>query len=324
MDYKIKYLNYKKNYLILKNQLGGNNNSKYIYPDCIPGYSEIKNYLDYVSKFENYLHYESKNLKDLWLMIGATNKEIEGETYFDNTRFNKNYDITINGDYNDIDIKSKNLISLSYEFTLIVDELQIPIYKDIYDFLNKYLQNKFSKIIFDWSVTKFVYLHNIIPKLLTLLEPCGELFINTFKWSGIKNVNIFKKNNNKYFLHSQFGDIINLNDSKVMNELTHYSSQYQTIIIYTDMILKIYNLKELSKKADLDGGVTKKNFDEHISNSENERIENDEYVKQVIKDYETIIDYSKYSLEYIYDKYPNESIRQQTDIYEYFIIKRLF
>ena len=88
--------------------------------------------------------------------------------------------------------------------------------------------------------------------------------------------------------------------------------------------MQIYNLNGLSKYIEEDNGINKVILEQHVLNKENEKIDKEEYVNQVIKDYEEIIDYSKYSIEFIIGIYPNESIRPETNINEYFLIRKLW
>ena len=124
--------------MILKKQLAGNNNSKYIYPKNMVGFNEINKYSiynDYYNMFIKYLQDNSGKLCDLWLVIGATNQNINELNDLD--RFGRKYDISINGDYKEINLRSPDLISLSNEYTMSLHYYEESIvYEDIYTILN--------------------------------------------------------------------------------------------------------------------------------------------------------------------------------------------
>jgi aminoglycoside N3'-acetyltransferase len=211
------------------------------------------------------------------------------------------------------------IICLSNEYTMSLNYYEESIvYEDIYTILNEYLQEKFSKIIFDWSVTKFVYLKEVMPKLLTLLEPNGELFINSFKFGGMIYPYTFKKISNKYYLYDINNNKINLNDASIINDIIYYRSNNLILINYNDRNMKVHNIEELSKHVDEDGGIALDILEKHISNKENIKIENDNYIKNVKKDYEEIIDCSKFSFNFIDSTYPNESNREETNVNGFF------
>ena len=302
MDYQKKYFKYRNKYLVLKNQIAGNDTEKYIHPNRF-----LKNYSDYFNQFEKYLQRESTNLKDLWLVIGASNKGP------DLRRFKEKYDISITYYHDDIDIYNTELISLSNEKN------------DIFDFLNCYLQNKFSKIIFDWSVSKFFDLPETIPKLLSLLEFDGELYINSFRDIRMNKIYMFKSDSlNKYYLYSISNEIIDLSDEEIINKLSHYSSDIAVKIMLSDELKDVYNLKQLCKKIDKDSALSFLDISGHIS-VKHRKIDYENYKEQIIHDYKEIIDWSKYNIELKYRErlYPNESIRDETNIFEFFIIKKI-
>lgn len=304
MDYQQKYFKYRNKYLVLKNQIAGNDIKKYIHPNRL-----LKDYSDYFNQFEKYLQKESTNLKDLWLVIGASNK---GE---DLIRFKKKYDISITYFHDDIDIYNTELVSLSNEKD------------DIFDFLNCYLQNKFSKIIFDWSVTKFFHLSETIPKLLSLLEINGELYINSFKTSSLGGLYAFIKDEylDTYYLHYiTMNEKIDITDNKIIDKLIHYSSSDRVGIIFEGRLNQVYNLKDLCTKIDKDSGLSLLDISEHMS-LKHRNIDYENYKEQIINDYKEIIDWEKYNIELSYQKmrYPNESIRSETDVNEFFIIKKI-
>ena len=145
MDYQKKYLKFKNKYIILKKQLAGNNHEKYIYPKNMVGFNDLNKYSiynDYYNMFIKYLQDNNKYLCNLWLVIGATNQNINQLNDLD--RFGRKYDISINGDYKEINIRSPDLISLSNDYTMNLNYYEESIvYEDIYTILNEYLQEKF-------------------------------------------------------------------------------------------------------------------------------------------------------------------------------------
>lgn len=304
MDYQQKYFKYRNKYLVLKNQIAGNNIKKYIHPNRL-----MKDYSDYFNQFEKYLQRESTNLKDLWLVIGASNK---GD---DLLRFRGKYDIAITHSHDDIDIYNTGLISLSNEKN------------DIFDFLNCYLQNKFSKIIFDWSVTKFFNLSETIPKLLSLLEINGELYINDFKTLSLGGIYAFLKDKSldTYYLHYiTMNEKIDLTNKKIIDKLSHYALKPRIGLSIEGQFIQIYNLRELCTKIDKYSGLSLSDITEHMSTKHRE-IDYENYKEQIINDYKEIIDWTKYNIKLSYQKmqYPNESIRLETDVNEFFIIKKI-
>jgi len=318
MNYQEKYLKYKNKYLILNKQTSGHNKGKYIYPD--DKIKTSKNYHDYFINFMLYLRNKRDTLSDLWLVIGAANKDIS-----DYIRFKGQYDISINNNYPNIQLDNKLLITLSNEYYKDVNCESLPVYTDIYIYLNMYLRNKFSKIIFDWSVTKFVDLKILIPKLLTLLQPGEELYIDTFKFNFNKVTLVFQKVEEKYYLKKATGEAISLRDKKIIDELSHYSS---TMSVYVENsrsnLLQVYNILDLSKYIDENEGIDKKILEDHVLNSENEKIDHKKYIDQVIDDYSKIIKDARCSIEFIVGDYPNnpDILRPYTKINEYFLIKK--
>lgn len=131
------------------------------------------------------------NLNNLWMVIGATNKFNP-----DNERLGKEYDLSIDCESNYPE-SSNELITLGNENNTI------------YDKLNHILDDRFSQIIFDWSVTKFlrnVELERILPVLGDLLQKDGKLYIDEFSscpYGGCTGILWTEKENNKFFLQTQ-------------------------------------------------------------------------------------------------------------------------
>ena len=303
----------KNKYLILKKQLAGFNSGKHIYPKNMENFDCVNNYSELIKIVDSYLIKNSNKLNNLWLIIGATNNNDN-----DLSRFSEKYDISINLLDDEVNVKETELLTLSDADFYLYNKK----HKGLYDYLIDYLSNKFSKIIFDWSVTQFINLFNLIPKLLLLLQPDGELYINTFK-NPVKQLNIFKKESDKYYLYSIQNIKINL--KKEIKEFSNYDSN-KKVVIYTNFIFnEVFNLIELSKYVDdIDFGIPIDILDKHLEkNDENKIIDDKYYIDQIIEKCSSIIDYTKYNINYINDDYPNESNDNKTDIFGYFMIKKI-
>ena len=130
-------------------------------------------------------------INNLWMVIGASNRSTT-----DNERLGKEYDLSIDCESNYPE-SSNELITLGNENNTI------------YDKLNHILNNRFSQIIFDWSVTKFLKnkdLEKILPVLGELLQKDGKLYIDEFSscpYGGCIGLLWMEKVNNKYFLQTQ-------------------------------------------------------------------------------------------------------------------------
>jgi hypothetical protein len=320
MDYQKKYLNYKKKYLTLKKQLGGHTDGKYIYPSSIKGLLDTKSYISYRHKITQYLSINKDTLCDLWLVIGATNQNYVSNDIVlnDLDRFRWKYDFTITANIENIDIKNNDLITLHYMYTRDME---------IYNILNMILKEKFSKIIFDWAVTKFVDLKNLIPKLLSLLQTGGKLFIDTFKYNMNINIILFIEENETFYLFSQSREKINLKDKELIDKYLHYESPFKIKVLLNKNLFDLYQIRKLIQDVDESGyGIPKTIMENHLSLNNKKDLDQKEYVEQVTEDFKEIIDYSKYSINYINDMdlpYPNEPDRPEIYITEYFIIKKL-
>jgi len=130
-------------------------------------------------------------LNNLWMVIGATNKNKN-----DNERLGKEYDLSIDSETNYPE-SADELITLGNENN------------SIYDKLNHILNRKFSQIIFDWSVTKFITnddLEKILPILGELLQKDGKIYIDEFSscpYGGCIGILWTEKENDKYILQTQ-------------------------------------------------------------------------------------------------------------------------
>ena len=123
------------------------------------------------------------------MVIGATNNNPS-----DLSRFHEEYDITITG-FEKVNINEPNLISLySNDENLKKSPTKHKLYeesgsKNIYELLcnSLTLKERFSKIIYDWSTTKYILdndqIFNELAVIKDLIALNGKLYIDTFRQS---------------------------------------------------------------------------------------------------------------------------------------------
>ena len=152
-------------------------------------YNLLPKLLEYCNQPEN------QDLKNLKMVIGAT------DVYSgDVDRLGKEYDIAIDDSKSHCPDTDDGLLTIDSEKNTVYDKLE-PI-----------LNNKFSQIIFDWSVTKFIRnsdLSMILTKLGNLLQSGGLLYIDEFSscpYGGCVGILWTTKVNNKYYLQTQVYD----------------------------------------------------------------------------------------------------------------------
>jgi hypothetical protein len=152
-------------------------------------YNLLQKLLEYCGQPEN------QNLKNLKMVIGATDM-YSGDV----NRLGKEYDIAIDDSKSHCPDTDDGLLTIDSEKNTVYDKLE-PI-----------LSDKFSQIIFDYSVTKFIRnsdLSMIIPKLGNLLQSGGLLYIDEFSscpYGGCIGLLWTTKINNKYILQTQTYD----------------------------------------------------------------------------------------------------------------------
>jgi hypothetical protein len=162
---------------------------------------------DLLERFLEYCILKSE-LNNLWMVIGATNKNKN-----DNERLGKQYDLSIDSETNYPE-SADELITLGNENN------------NIYNKLNHILNGKFSQIIFDWSVTKFITndnLERILPILGELLQKDGKIYIDEFSscpYGGCIGILWTEKENDKYFLQTQVYN----------QEVQHYTMEKRRIL----------------------------------------------------------------------------------------------
>lgn len=184
--------------------------TKKIYPRNDPGLNLSDSYDNYQKIFFSYLDTQKNQLNDLWMVIGANNSDTDLE------RFQNDYDITIGSITNNLNIHESKLITLDYN--------------NIYRHLSKKLPYKFSKVIYDWSVTKFVKIFEDLPIIKELLSLYGVLYFDVIGGGGgIRNVASFREETDTYYLagsdfgiykptYNEFGkSYISLNGKKIYN-----------------------------------------------------------------------------------------------------------
>lgn len=147
-------------------------------------------------------------LNNLWMVIGATNKNKN-----DNERLGTQYDLSIDSETNYPE-SANELITIGNDNN------------NIYDTLNHILSGKFSQIIFDWSVTKFITnddLEKILPVLGELLEKDGKIYIDEFSecpYGGCIGILWTEKENDKYILQTQVYN----------QEVQHYTMEKRRVL----------------------------------------------------------------------------------------------
>ena len=302
--YKDKYLKYKNKYLNLKNLIGKGIIGKTIFPKNFNTYP-VPNYETY---FHNFLKYvkDNPNIRDLWMVIGARNNI---ETDLD--RFKNNYDITIdNITAGVIDVNQPDLLTLYNK-----DD---SLYGNIYSMLSWFLPNKFSKIIYDWSVIKF-FIDEIFTQLRIikgLLELNGELYITPINTGTRFAVEIFERDD-KYY--SKLGRNIikpeNLDDVK--NNYISYIGIWKG--------QRVYNIVELLKYMRPDGEILKNFIEYHMVLYPNDKVENKKYDDETYEKLKEIFIPDNYLIEYLDadtgdEEYPNNP--KNTRVPKYWKITR--
>jgi hypothetical protein len=242
-------------------------------------------------------------LKGLKMVIGASNKSPT-----DNERLGKEYDISIDCESNYPE-SSNELITLGNENNTI------------YDKLNHILNNRFSQIIFDWSVTKFLKnadIEKILPVLGELLQKDGKLYIDEFSscpYGGCSGVLWMDKENNKYFLKTQIYNTVlecfTMEKRRVLkNEKNHFVNKRQHFGIRDINTGNTYykiDLNKLFNNMDENG-----NFDEEmLKNVYSYRNESFQILANLFP--------KNFNIEFCEnDRYPNNSDR----IKEYWLISK--
>lgn len=243
-------------------------------------------------------------LNNLKMVIGANNKNSN-----DNERLGKEYDLSIDCESNYPE-SSNDLITLGNENNTI------------YDKLNHILNKKFSRIIFDWSVTKFiknVELEKILPVLGELLHVNGNIYIDEFSscpYGGCIGILWLGNENDKYFLQTQSYNTVleryTMEKRRILkNEKDKFVNKRQRYSIRDTNLGNSYDCVDLNKlfdSMDEDG-----NFDlEMLKNIHSFRNESFEILANIFP--------KNFNFEFFEDnKYPNNCER----IKEYWLITKI-
>ena len=199
--------------------------------------------------------------QNLWLVIGATNKntEIQGRIRNDLDRFHM-YDFAINNELEkDIDLKNNRLITFSFKALYLPSSVLT-----FYYFLAQKLPGTFSRILFDWSTQRFIPNEDfvkIVPMLKTMLQPGGELYLESsldYETSLKTEFMVpFELDNEtgRYFL--KYGSRVGVQKAREL----FGDSRCRAILPVGARIIKLYNIDDLMDK--LDEGVTLKELISH-------------------------------------------------------------
>jgi hypothetical protein len=195
-------------------------------------------------------------LNNLWMVIGATNRNKN-----DNERLGREYDLSIDSETNYPE-SADELITLGNENN------------NIYNKLNHILNGKFSQIIFDWSVTKFITnndLEKILPILGQLLQNDGKIYIDEFSscpYGGCIGILWTEKENDKYILQTQVYNQevqhYTMEKRRVLkNEKDRFTNKRQQFAIrdsYTGNTYKDIDMNKLFDNMNDDGTFNKEMF----------------------------------------------------------------
>lgn len=358
IEFKNKYLKYKNKYIILKDQLFftndtrikqiGGAHTKSIFPRDILQINESKTYTEYVTHFLQYLDSTGATLDDLWMIIGASNKNASHNAGGDLTRFGEEYDIAIQ-QYLPIDFHQSQLLAL---FSTIPDTeiytLSLYGYNEIstlyggkaniYEILAEKLPGKFSKIIYDESTTKYILDNDIIFNQLRAIEKLialnGELYIDTFRATfNYPRLYLELDTTKKYYnlIHSIWNNTTGTTCKTIVTKdmestyLKHNKIQV-TLTDSSGTIHTIYNPKKLFQYMKNDGSIHKLSIDGHLAKMDMHfLIDNQEHFNETNKKLELIFLPEKYKIEYKNDKivrYPNNPT-DSSKIIDFYLITRI-
>jgi hypothetical protein len=308
---------------------------KSIYPENIPQMNESETYTEYVTHFLNYLDSNNYQLNDLWMIIGANNNEPD-----DLPRFKDEYDISITAD--PINMKEPTLLSLYPDDDSInktVDVYKQLGFTNIYELLVDSLKpsDKFSKIIYDWSTTKFILnddkIFNELASIKKLIALKGQLYIDTFipdvfflnflteldKGYNFKIMNPDPNQTTKIVSNPYM-----LNQKETYKIYFGYNTPIQIWVYQNKEWVRIYNHKAILKYMEPNGYIPKEKIQEHISNTEqHELTEKIDHHNETMEKLSPIFNFPEYTIEYIINgKYPNNSSEEKTSITQFYLITK--
>lgn len=289
--------------------------------------SESKTYTDYVTNLISYLETKPE-LTDLWMVIGATNNNPS-----DLSRFYQEYDITITGEEK-VNMNETNLISLySNDENIKKSPTKHKLYeesgsKNIYELLSNSLtiKERFSKIIYDWSTTKYILdndkIFNELAVIKDLIALNGKLYIDTFRQSQTSPMYLKKDiASGNYYLKNDRDTIIVT--PKTLKNYVGYNKG-TTIRVYQDSFPIFYNPGVLFKYMNDDGSIPKTLIEEHILNASHyQDIEKTIHHTETMRRLNTIFPFPEYTIEYIENgKYPNNPSPTSILITDFYLITK--
>ena len=351
IEFKNKYLKYKNKYIALKNQLSftrgtqtkqtkqtGGLHDKSIFPRNIPRIVENTTYTNYVNNLQFYLG-ENPGLNNLWMMIGATNTNDPSDL----SRFQREYDITITGGDTPININEPNLLSLYSHDNDISESLPVAEhdlytrlgYRQIYDLLVRYLPHKFSKVIYDYSTTKFILtndkIFNELEVIKNLIALNGELYINTFRESMLSVLYLKVTDGQNYYLKDSTWDPITRTRSPEFNVTPDILERYigynkgYTIRVFQAGLPSINHPETLFTHMRPDGSIPKTEIDNRIRDSDyHAAIERTGHDVETMRRLNNIFPPAQFTIRYVQNtEYPNNSDIEGKCIYNFYLITRI-
>jgi hypothetical protein len=289
-----KYIELKKEINILLRK-----HKKKIFPKNILDSNKYRAYIDNFLKYIN----ETPNLDDLWMVIGISHRYPD-----DIQRFKNEYDIGICQNEADIIYSNEDISLLTYFKYFEFDHLSGGIYEHL---SLKNLKNKFSKIIYDWSVTRFrmtdsvgdktPFIFNDLKYIKDLISLYGVLYIDTFD-TGQYAILSPEFKYDKYYL--RYGKKLTPKVLSDVSDITKYSflisqSQKKNIISLLDAM-------------DLDGSISIEVFDNFIDQAEPEftPFKSPEYLTLILTKLKEIFTEDKFIINHYKNSYtyPNNAI----------------
>ena len=308
MIFQKKYLKYKNKLLNIKNILRGGAVEENIRKSIInkkliptPEMLASNNNTDY---FENFIQYINKksDIDNLWLIIGAGNKNIESVT--DLTRFKDNYDIAITAENKYINFNEPHLIALHIE--------NIPANY----LIHSNLKYKFSKIIYDSFTTRLIddIFNQIHLYCMFSLKIGGILYTDNLRLNNV-SILTFRKNPDRtnYSIYDVTNNLLTKQKLNYIHDIRR--NILLRIQLDNGSIIPIYNCATLFKKIENDNTISLENILDHIKNYNTYELAQENITKYL----HTILNtqkYANFTVEYVNGIYPNNKDSDITDFYK--------
>jgi hypothetical protein len=297
---------------------------KKIYPKNIPIVLPNDSYENYLINFLSYIESQKNILDDLWMIIGGSN---QGENL---ERFKSEYDIII-GTSGEMNINEQQLVGLAFN--------------NIYSDLSQNLSHKFSKIIYDYSVTKFIAwdIFEDLKYIKKLISLYGILYIDVIV--EVNNQPAFSlklnlKNMDLYYVEGQSHEApaskLRSSSLREPNGILkpNQKDEFKLYAAISYAGRQIKNSYKLFDIMDENGFITQKKLDEHIRNNPKDDYnyhvffdQNLEYVDIVIQKLKKIFTEDKFIVSHIKDTktYPNNPLpgSRYSEIKYYYEIIRI-